>query len=518
MPAQPSLQNMSMGAVLLLVLGIVLSFVLAARSFQLRRVQFAGQPALPRYLTRPNLYVVGLVAYSALAGIFYLALILYWGPLSETFGPIFGDDNWIGQLLQKHGSGAPNQDLIPWLAAAVMLYLVRWESKYNPLLIMREFIFDAVSIPQRAVDVYQALRTADFRTLGDTEITEVLAAPTVTAVAAGDFKLNRNTVEYKWAHISYLFFRALDFAERQSYESLFGDDMLRWESIRADYTVESGRVAAWKSAVPAPHYTETLELIGTLDDLTQRLYRLLACVAVFGNGDAQATQSFVRDVTRALPAAVAVKDLTPYLLLFIASILVTILVGREVSVALYHGLIGPADDIVQFDAAKMSWWSSVSILLYMLPVALMFAFRCRFKRRFPFDVSRYWNLYIAFAALAFAIAALTLPTISGLARFDLGSLAYWSGVQREIPWCILPGLLCGYVAYQMDTPVRPRETRREILQAGLARFGVSVTVGVLVLGWAVLFTGVSASQGFVIVVTGALLVGVLGAMSRFRTS
>jgi hypothetical protein len=148
----------------------------------------------------------------------------------------------------------------------------------------------------------------------------------------------------------------------------------------------------------------------------------------------------------------------------------------------------------------------------------MFAVRCRFKQRFPFDVSRYWNLYIAFAVLAFAIAALTLPTISGLARFDLGSAAYWSGVQREIPWCILPGLLCGYVAYQMDTPVRPRETAREILRAGLARFGVSATVGVLVLGWAVLFTGVTPSQGFVIVVTGALLVGVLGAMSRFRTS
>jgi len=519
MPAQPGLQNMSMGAVLLLLLGIGLSFILAARSFQLRRVQFAGQPALPRYLTRPNLYAVGLVAYSALAGLFYMALILYWGPLSETFGPLFGDDNWVGQLLQKHGNGAPNQDLIPWLAAAVMLYLVQWESKYNPLLIIREFIFDAVSIPQRAVDVYQSLRNADFRTLADQEIAEVLTAPAVTAVGAGDFKLNRNTVEYKWAHISYLFFRALDFAERSSYESLFGDDMLRWESIRTDYATVANRVGDWKSSKEPPHYTETLELIGTLEDLTQRLYRLLACVAVFGNGDEQATRSFIRDVTRALPAP-AVRDLTPYLLLYIASILVTILVGREVSVALYHGLVGPAPDILQFDAVKMSWWSSVSILLYMLPIALMFLFRYHLKRTFPFDKARYWNLYVGFAALAFAIAVLTLPTISSTAavHFDLGSAAYWTGVQHAVPWGILPGLLCGYVAYQMDTPVPPRETQRQILAAALQRFGLSVAVGVLVLGWAVMFTGTTPSQGFVIVVTGSLLVGVLGSMSRFRTS
>jgi len=510
----------SVGATLLIALGTGLSLVLAARSFQHRLVQFAGQPALPRYLTRPKLYVVGLVSYSVLVLAFYVALILYWGPLADTFGPIVDKNTFVGKLVDRGTTGEPNKSLIPWLAAAVVLYLISWESKYNPLLIVREVIFDAVSIPRMAVNVYQSLRNAEFRNLNEVEIAAVLRAPTVTAVCAGDFKVNRNTVEYKWSHICYLLYSALKFADQPSYESVFGDEMMRWDSIRTDYLAVGSQVTAWKT--DHPDYTETLGLIATLDDLTLRLYRLLACAAVFGNGNEKQVWDFVQEVTKssAIPAP---KDITPFVLLFTASILLTILIGRELSVAAYHQFIGPANDIPPWDANKMAWWASISILLYIVPITLMFWIRNYFRQRFPFEGRRYWNLYLGFGAMAFGIAILSLPTTAGVG-FDLSSPVYWAKVTAGIQWGFLPALMCGYVAFRMDSIVPPAEPARRMIMTALARFTLCGATGLVVLTWASLVTvlpnsdHLSPSQTFVIVASGTLLVGVLGALSRFRAN
>jgi hypothetical protein len=86
-----------------------------------------------------------------------------------------------------------------------------------------------------------------------------------------------------------------------------------------------------------------------------------------------------------------------------------------------------------------------------------------------------------------------------------------------MPWGILPALMCGFVAYQMDSPVDETESKRRMWALALVRLLAWSAIGLVIMLYAT--SNIPANQHglrFVLVVTTAFVSGFLGAVARFK--
>jgi len=128
---------------------------LAYRSFQKRRIQLGAEPTLPQYFIRRNTYWLGVASYCSLMAALFLLLTWRWLPLEPLVTLIV--KNLRSRALVNLMNGLDGDTIIPLIAVGLFLFLVAWESKFNPLLILRDSIHDAFAIPSKAVEVYNAL-------------------------------------------------------------------------------------------------------------------------------------------------------------------------------------------------------------------------------------------------------------------------------------------------------------------------------------------------------------------------
>jgi peptidoglycan/LPS O-acetylase OafA/YrhL len=90
---------------------------------------------------------------------------------------------------------------------------------------------------------------------------------------------------------------------------------------------------------------------------------------------------------------------------------------------------------------------------------------------------------------------------------------------QHMRWGILPALLCGYVAYRMDTPVSESEDPSKIITAAVLRFLGWGSVAVIIMLYATDdLTIPEPNLRFTLVGTGFFVAGLLGAAARFKTA
>ena len=139
-------------------LGTGAVYFLAYRSFQKRRIQLGDEPTLPEYFVRRSTYWIGIACYCTLMAALYWLLTLLWLPLEPLVTHIvkcFRSGELVDLL-----NGLDGNTIIPLIAAGLFLFFIAWESRFNPLLILRDSIHDAFAIPTKAVEVYNALVTS----------------------------------------------------------------------------------------------------------------------------------------------------------------------------------------------------------------------------------------------------------------------------------------------------------------------------------------------------------------------
>lgn len=86
-------------------------------------------------------------------------------------------------------------------------------------------------------------------------------------------------------------------------------------------------------------------------------------------------------------------------------------------------------------------------------------------------------------------------------------------------WGILPALVCGFVAYQMDTPVSESETIGRLIMGAVLRFLGWGAVAVIIMLYATDDLTIQKSNlRFTLVGTSFFVVGLLGAAARFKTA
>ncbi|HEY5140251.1 MAG TPA: hypothetical protein VIJ25_13190, partial [Methylococcales bacterium] len=253
-------------------LGTGAAFFLAYRSFQKRRIQLGDEPTLPEYFVRRNTYWIGIGSYCTFMAALYWLLTWLWLPL-EPLVTLIVKNLRSGELVDLL-NGLDGNTIIPLIAAGLFLFFITWESKFNPLLILRDSIHDAFAIPTKAVEVYNALITSRLSAVDDGLKAQIANRLLVTSIDPGDFEKSSATVEYKWAHNCLLFDQIQNYANQSSFRRLFSEPSLKWGEICISYNAMSEKVAVWKEA--EPHYTKTIKLIKELDHLTGLHCRLLA--------------------------------------------------------------------------------------------------------------------------------------------------------------------------------------------------------------------------------------------------
>jgi hypothetical protein len=494
-------------------LGTGSAFILAFRSFQKRRIQLGDEPTLPQYFTRKTTYWIGIASYCTFMAAIYFLLTWSWLPLEPLITLTvsnFSSGELANLLKSLNGS-----TIMPLIAAGLFLFFISWESKFNPLLILRDSIYDAFAIPTKAVEVYNALITSRLSAVDDRLKSQIANRLLVPSIDPGDFEKASTTVEYKWAHNCLLFDQIQNYANQPSFRRFFSEPSLKWGTICISYNAMSEKVAIWKEA--EPHYTKTLTLIKELDHLTGLLCRLLASLVVFGSASENDIWATVKQLGGNVHEA-RLKHTYKYVLLFTAATAIGVMVGREISVSLHNAFIYPDKPLAHFDDTTLRW-IAYAIPMYVLPIALVFVSRTLAFRRQHEQFNRYYGFYMAMMIAGFVVSTTVSALILELTYYNRDYLNFPESFIQHMRWGILPALICGFVAYRMDTPARESESLRRLITGAVLRFLGWGCVAVIIMLYATDdMTIEEPNLRFTIVGTAFFVVGFLAVAARFKTA
>ena len=493
------------------VFGAVAAFVLAFRSFERRSIQLGEEPTLPRYFAPRGWYWLGIIAYSTFMALLFLALVSVWLPLRPLVDAV--SNNLAAHDPQALLASLTSTALIPLIAAALFLFLLALEVRFNPVLLVRDAVYDMFAIPRKAHEVYNVLRTSRLAGVDAQVRAESLARLNAPSLDPGDFDKAIDTVEYKWARSCVLFGKIQSYADQASFRRFFKEPSLKWGQICLSFNEASEKVASWKSA--EPHYTKTLSLMQQLDHLTGLLCRLLACLVVFGSAnDREMWASVVR--LGGDPRQARLKHTYKYLLTFSGAIVLAVAIGRELAVFLYNSFFEP-DTTLEHFAIDTYRWMLYAVMMYILPIGLVFAARVEAYRMAASDTAQYYGFYATMMIIGFILSTSVSALVTGLGPSEAGQFHFGRSFLNSMPWGILPALMCGFVAFQMDRPVDETESLGHMWTAALLRLLIWAALGLVIMLYAT--SNISANEHglrFVLVVTTAFVSGFLGAVARFK--
>ncbi len=493
--------------------GTVAALFLAYRSFQKRRIQLGAEPTLPQYFIRQSTYWSGIALYCTLMAAFFLLLTWQWLPL-EPLVTLVITNLRAGELVNLL-HGLDESTLMPLITAGLLLFFIAWESKFNPLLILRDSIHDAFAIPTKAVEVYNALITSRLSAVDDNIKAQIVERLLVQSMDPSDFEKSSSTVEYKWAHNCLLFDRIQNYANDSSFRRLFSEPSLKWGEICISYNAMSEKVAVWREA--EPHYTKTVNLLKDLDRLTGLLCRLLAALVVFGSANENEIWATVKKLGGNVHEA-RLKHTYKYVLIFTAVTAVGVILGREISVALHNIFLFPDKPLSHFSYTTLRW-IAYSIAMYVFPIALVFISRTVAFRHQKEQADRYYGFYMAMMVLGFLVSTTASTLILEITFYHAENIEFLESFVDHMRWGIMPALICGFVAYRMDVPASESETVGKIILSATLRFLAWGTVAVIFMLYATDdLTIENSNLRFTLVGTAFFVIGLLGASARFKTA
>ena len=495
------------------ILGTGAALFLAYRSFQKRRIQLGDEPTLPQYFIRQSTYWLGTASYCAFMAALYLLLTWRWLPLEPLVTLIV--KSLRTRELVNLINGLDGGTIIPLIAAGLFLFLIAWESRINPILILRDNIHDAFAIPTKAVEVYNALLTSRMSAVDDRLKEQIANRLLVQSFDPGDFEKTSATVEYKWAHNCLLFDQIQSYADQSSFRRFFNEPSLKWGTICISYNAMSEKVAVWKEA--EPHYTKTVNLIKDLDHLTGLLCRLLASLVVFGSPNEDDMWATVKRLGGKIQES-RLKHTYKYMLVFTAATAVGVMLGREISVSLHNAFLFPDKPLAHFDYTTLRW-VAYAIAIYVLPIALVFISRTLAFRHQLDRSERYYGFYMAMMIMGFVVSTTASALILELTFYRREYFNFLESFIQHMRWGILPALMCGFVAYRMDTPASESEQMAKIVMAAALRFLAWGGVAVIIMLYATDdLTQQETDLRFTLVGTGFFVLGLLAAFARFKTA
>ncbi|MDH3588494.1 MAG: hypothetical protein OEQ74_03750, partial [Gammaproteobacteria bacterium] len=483
---------------------------LAYRSFVRRSIQLGDEPTLPQYFVRRAVYRSGMTAYIAIVAAAYFLMVTFWTPIQPLVAATAELGNatlasWLVNLDESH--------VLPIITTGVFIALLLWESRVNPLPAVRDAIYDVSAIPRRAVGVYEVLRRSRLAAIHAGEREKIMSRLLIPTLDLGDFDKAGASVEYRWARNCVLFDKIRFYADQPSYARLFAEPSLKWGDICISFNRMSERVAIWKRG--PTHYTKTISLLQDQDELNRWLCRLLAGLIIFGAGSEKDLWTTVARLGGA-PHRAVLKHSWKYIMTFAVALVVGVMVGREMAVFFYTGFVDSGSSLRHF-SVETSRWIIYSASIYLLPIALVFAARITSYRIIPDITERFYGFYALMVVMGFLVSTSSSALILGLSA-DAGNFLFRESFAASMRWGILPAMLCGFIAYQMDSFISDEEPRTEMFWRSCVRFLVWALIGMVIMLYATDdLRLIDPELRFTVVMTTILIVGSLAAVARFKT-
>jgi hypothetical protein len=490
------------------VAGAMLTVLLAWRSFERRSITLGDEPTLPRYFAPRSQYRLGTVTYALIMALLYLVLVSVWMPLRPLMEVLLGNPATDAASYLASITAAL---VVPLMVTMLFFLLIAWESRLNPVLVVRDAVYNLFAIPWRAQEVYRALRAGRLEKVEPERRRQCMAHLLADSLDLEDFDKSDDTVEYRWARACLLFDQIQSYADRPDYRRFFMEPSLKWGQICISFNETSEKVANWKRA--EPHYTKTLELIEKLDQLVEWLCRLLACIVVYGSASEdelwQRVAGLGGDARR-----VRLRHTYRYLLKFTLAIVAAVMIGREFSVTLYNVLFVPDRPLGHFDFATIRW-TLYALSMYVLPLAVLFVAHVEAYRS-PRSPGRYYGFYALMTSVCFVISTSMSALVFGLSAEDT-EFSFAASFVGSMRFGLLPALMCGYVAWQMDSPAEEAEQWGDRVRYAVVRAAAWGLIGLIIMLYATDEMPLhSEGLRFTMTVTSAFVSAFLGAAARFR--
>jgi hypothetical protein len=132
----------------LLILGMAFAGYWACEAFDTPPIKLGDGPTLPRYMTQPSQYRLGVIAFVGTCLLVY-ALIAYF---NQDLLPIVGAvDPGLRQTIENSmKDGSLPYPLVVIFSAAIFVSLLKIDKDWNPIFVLRRVVHGWVSIPQIA--------------------------------------------------------------------------------------------------------------------------------------------------------------------------------------------------------------------------------------------------------------------------------------------------------------------------------------------------------------------------------
>jgi hypothetical protein len=437
--------------IVLLILGMAFAGYWAYEAFDTQPIKLGDGPTLPRYMTQPSQFRLGVIAYVGACLLVY-ALIAYFHkellPLVRAVAP-----DLHKTLENSMTDGSLSYPLVVIFSAAIFVTLLKVEKDWNPLFVLRRVVHGWVSIPQFANALM--IMTRDELLVSAEERSNVAGDPDTPYITVGDFDKDRRSLDRHWAELCYIRLWLERHRAQGSHFTFFNEPSFAWGQLQADYNNARDLIAPLKRG----DVTDTnifADVAGKVDSQRRQYCRLAACFLVFKNqtqknalSDAkQFGVTIIPDVPRANPLS--------YVAIFVVAIVIAIYLGVSLTALTWDLLHGDVYAALSQDPDLVTQWIGYALAIYGMPILAVLLLRYLGWTIDPAQPNSYLISYATVFLVGLCVSVTCLAIAIKLAGpSHLATISFYELVSTRLKWSISPAIVSVYIAYQVDRQIDP---------------------------------------------------------------
>jgi hypothetical protein len=421
----------------------------ACQAFDRPPITLGDGPALPRYMTQPGQYRLGLIAFVGTCLLVYVLIAYFHQDLVPIVGAINPELQHTIEGSMKDGSLSYPLTVI--FSAAIFVSLLKIEKDWNPILVLRRVVHGWMSIPQIANAIMTLMR--DELVVPPDARAAVEGDPDTPYVKAGDFDKDRRSLDRRWAELCYIRLWLERRRAQGSHFTFFNEPSFAWDQLQTEYYDVRDRIAPLKQGQPADTGIFA-EVTGKVESLRRQYCRLAACFLVFKNETQSAAfrdaRQFGVTVTPDTPRANPLR----YTAIFVLAIIFAVYLGVSLS-AMSWDLLHHNPVIIDSEIATR--WMLYALANYGTPIIAVLLLRYLGWRSDPSQPNSYLTSYATIFLLALGVATLCLTAAQvAINQITIRDLGQFGGLlATNIKWAISPAAVSVYIVYHVDRQIDP---------------------------------------------------------------
>jgi arginine/lysine/histidine transporter system substrate-binding protein len=430
---------------------MVFAGYVAYQAFDAPPIKLGDGPTLPRYMTQPNQYRLGVVTFVSTCLLIY-SLIAYF---HQELLPIVGAINpELQRFIEKcMTNGSLSYPLVVIFSAAFFVSLLKFESDWNPIFLLRRVVHQWVAIPQIVSAIMIMMR--DQLIVPASARSDVVDDSETQFVTISDFDKDRRSLDRHWAELCYIRRWLEGYRAQGSHFTFFNEPSFAWLQLESEFYGARDRVAPLKRGEVTD--SKIFEDVAGKVDLLRRQYcRLAACFLVFKN---ETQKEALRDANQfGVKIALDPPRQNPlhYTSIFFAAIMIAIFFGVLLSALCWDLLHATPVDLSPDIATK---WMFFALANYGMPIMVVLMLRYLGWRIDRSQPSSYLASYATIGLVAILVATVCLSIAQTIiAHLFPGQMKIESFDLRlydNVKWSFSPAIVCIYVIYHIDRQIDP---------------------------------------------------------------